>query len=75
MMPFFFLGSHQWHMEFPRLGIELRPQQLAYATAAATWDLSLICDLHHSSQKRQILNPLIEARDGTHILMDTMLRS
>ena len=26
--------------------------------------------LHHSSQQRQILNPLSEARDRTHILMD-----
>ena len=28
-----------------------------------------ICDLNHSSQQRQILNPLSEARDQTHILM------
>ena len=30
----------------------------------------LICDLHHSSQQRWILNPLSEARDQTRILMD-----
>ena len=28
-------------------------------------------DLHHSSQQHRILNPLSEARDLTHILMDT----
>ena len=31
---------------------------------------SRICDLDHSSQQRQILNSLSEARDGTYILMD-----
>ena len=30
-----------------------------------------IYDLHHSSQKRQILNPLTGAKDRTHVLMDT----
>ena len=34
-------------------------------------DLSGICDLHHSSLQHQILNPLIEARDRTRVLMDT----
>ena len=33
-------------------------------------DLSHVCDLHHSSQQRQILNPLNEASDQTYILMD-----
>ena len=32
---------------------------------------SYICDLHHSSWQHQILNPLSEIRDQTHILMDT----
>ena len=35
------------------------------------WDLSRVCDLHHSSQQRQILNPLSKARGQTLILMDT----
>ena len=30
-----------------------------------------ICDLLHNSQQCQILNPLSEAKDQTHILMDT----
>ena len=37
----------------------------------ATEDQNLVCDLHHSSQQCQILNPLSKARDRTCILMDT----
>ena len=36
-----------------------------------TQDPSFICNLHHSSQQRLILNPLSEARDRTCVLMDT----
>ena len=32
---------------------------------------SCICDLHHSSWQCRILDPLIKARDGTCVLMDT----
>ena len=53
-----------------RLEVESELQLPAYTTATATWDPSCICDLHHSSQQHQILNPLIETRDGTHVLMD-----
>ena len=28
------------------------------------------CSLHHSSRQHRIINPLIEARDGTSVLMD-----
>ena len=56
-------------MEVPRLGVESELQWPVYTTA--TRDLSLICDLHHSSQQSQILKPMSEARDRTHILMDT----
>ena len=55
-------------MEVPRLKLEL--QLLAYATATAMWIPSHICDLHHSLQQHQILNPLSEARDQTRILLD-----
>ena len=41
-----------------------------YATATAIRDLSRVCDVHHSSQQHQILNPLSKARDQTHVLMD-----
>ena len=57
-------------MEVPRLGVELELQLPAYATATAMPDLSHVCDLHHSSRQRWILNSLREARDGTCILMD-----
>ena len=56
-------------MEIPRLGVELELQLLAYATATATWDLSHVCNLHHSSRQCPIFNPLSEARDLTHNLM------
>ena len=58
-------------MEVPRLGVELELQMLAYAAATATRDPSQVCDLHHSSQQRWILNPLREARDRTCNLMVT----
>ena len=57
-------------MEVPRLGVQSELYPLATATATAMWDPSHVCDLHHSSQQRQIPNPLSEARDQTHILMD-----
>ena len=65
-----FLGPHPWHMEVPTRD-RIRPQLLAYATDTATWDPSQICELHHSSQQRQISDPLSEARDRILILMDT----
>ena len=67
---FFFLGP-LWHMEVPRIGVELELQLLTYAPTAAMWDLSCIGDLYYRLQQWQILNPLSEARDQTCILMDT----
>ena len=58
-------------MEVPGLVIELELQLPAYTTTTATRDLSHICDLHHSSWQRWILNPLSRARDQTLILMDS----
>ena len=48
---FFFppLGQHLRHMEVPRLGVKSELQWLA----TAMWDLSSICDLHHSLRKAQ----------------------
>ena len=57
-------------MEIPRLRAESELQLPAYTTATATWDPSCVCDLQRSSQQCWLLNPLSEARDGTHILMD-----
>ena len=68
---YYFLGLHLRHMEVPRLGFELELQPPVSATTTATPDLSLVCNLHHSSWQCQILNPLSRARDGTLVLMDT----
>ena len=67
---FCFLGPHSWHMEVPRLGVELELQLLASATATATQDLSYICNLRQSSWQCQIPDPLSKARDQTCILLD-----
>ena len=49
---FFFLGPQPRHMEVLRLGVELELLLPAYTTATATQDLSLMCNLHHSSRQR-----------------------
>ena len=67
---FAFLGPNLLHGEVPRLEVQLELQLPAYTTATATLDPSRVCDLHHSSQQHQILNPLSEARDRTCTLMD-----
>ena len=65
---FVFLGLHPWHMEAPRLRVGMELKLPAYATA--TPDPSRVCDLHHSSWQRQILNLLSEAKEWTCIFMD-----
>ena len=65
------LGLHPWHMVVPRLRVESGAVAAAPAPAPATWDPSRVCDLQHSSLPPCILNPLSEARDQTHILMDS----
>ena len=60
---FVFLAPHP-------LGVESELQLPAYTTATATTDLSYSYDLHHSGWQHQILNPLREARNQTHVLMD-----
>ena len=64
-----FLGPLLRHMEVPRLGVKLELQPPTYITATATWDPSQVCDLHHRSRQRRILNPLSKARDRTHNFM------
>ena len=67
-----FLGLHLCHMEVPRLGVQLELQLPPDATATVMlWNLSRICNLYHSSWQCRILNTLSEARDPTHVLMDT----
>ena len=68
---FVFLGPCSQHMEVSSIRVESELQLLACATATATSDPSHVCDLHHSPWQRQILNPLIKARDQTCDLMDT----
>ena len=58
-------------MEVPKLALKSELQLPPYTTAMATPNPSHLCDLHHSLQQYQILNPLSEARDGTHVLVDT----
>ena len=43
------LGPHLWHMEVPRLVVELELQLQAYTTATEMPELNRICGLHHSS--------------------------
>ena len=50
---FLFCRATQQHTEVPRLGVKSELQLPAYTRA--TPDQSLICNLHHSSQQRQIL--------------------
>ena len=64
-----FSGPHQQHIEVPRLGVQSELLLPACARATATPDPSSICDLHHSSGQRWILNPLSEIRDRTRKLM------
>ena len=68
---FCFSWPHPQHMKVPRLGVEWELQLLTYATATATPDPRLICNLHHSSWQCRIPNPLSKARDQTWILMGT----
>ena len=53
----------------PRLGVQCELQLTAYPRVKAMPDLSCVCDLHHSSQQRQILNLQSDARDQTRNLM------
>ena len=71
---FSLLGPHLQHMDVPGLGLELELQLPADITATQMQDPSHVCDLG-CLRRRQIFNPLSEARDRTHILTDTMLGS
>ena len=62
---------HLQHMEISRLGVHSELQPLAYATVTAMPGLSHVCNLHHSPWQLWILNPLSEARDWIHLLMES----
>ena len=68
---FSFLGPCLQHVEVPRLGVKLELPLPACTTATDTPNPCRVCDLHPGSRRHQILNPLIEARDQNHVLMDT----
>ena len=68
---FILLGPHVQHMKVPRLGVKLKLPLPAYSPATTTQDPNCLRDLHHSPWQCQILKPLCQARDQTHILMDT----
>ena len=51
--------------------MELQLPVYTTATATATWDPSCVCHLHASSRHCRVLTPRSEARDQTHVLMDT----
>ena len=59
------------HVEVPRLGVKSELYLAAYTPATAMPDPSHVCNLHHSSWQRQILNPMSKAKDRAFILMDT----
>ena len=67
---FVFLGLHLKHMEVPRLGIQSELQLPVYATATAMQDPSHVWDTPQLMATLD-LNPLIEAMDRTHVLVDT----
>ena len=54
---FFFFQLHLRHMEVPSLRVASKLRLPAYTTATASPDPSGVCDLHHSSWQRWILNP------------------
>ena len=60
-------------MEVPMLGVKSELQLPVYTTATATttWDLSHVCDLHHSLWQCHLPKPLSEAGDQTCILLNT----
>ena len=70
-----FLEPLPQHMEVPRLGVKSQLQPQTYSRATATQYPSRVCDLHHSSRHRQILNPLSKAGDRTrHLMVPSRIR-
>ena len=71
---FCFLGPHPQHMEVPRLEVQSELQLLAYSTAIATSNLSLVCDLHHSTTAQGNARSLTHwARPGIKPVSSRML--
>ena len=68
---FIFLGPHPQHMEVPRLGVELECgcQPIPQPQQRRILAMSVIYTTAHSNSGS--FNPWSEARDLTHILMNT----
>ena len=67
---FFFRATPAAYGGFQARGV-IGAVAAGYTTAIAMPYPSYVCNLHHSSQQHQILNPPSEARDQTCVLMDT----
>ena len=65
-----FLGPYLWHMEVPRLGVILELHCLP-TPQLQQCGIQAVYNLHHSSWHCWIPDPPSEARDWTHIFMDT----
>jgi len=70
--PFFLMAAFVVYGSSPQTRGQIWAAAEAYVAATAAQDLSRICNLHCSLWQLRILNPLPKARDGTHILMDTI---
>ena len=68
---FFFSWLHLWHYRSSQARGRIGAAAAGLHNSHSKWDLSHVCDLHHSSRQRWILNPLREARDWTRNLKDT----
>ena len=69
---FFFQDLTRGIWKFPGQGLNWRYSCQPMPQQQQRWDLSQVCNLHHSSRQHWIhLDPLSEARDQTQILMDT----
>ena len=66
---FVFLGPNPCHMEVRKQGVDSVAAGLCHSHSIVVSKLCLW--LHHSSQQRQIFNPLSKARDQTRVCMDT----
>ena len=67
----FFLGPAPVAFGSSQARGQIGVQLPVYTTATAMQDPSHVCDLYHILRQYWILNPLNDARDGTHILVDT----
>ena len=65
----FFFNGHSYTILSSQAKGRIRAEAAGLFHSHSNTDPSCICNLHHSSQQGQILNPLSEARDRTHILM------